>query len=112
MKQYHSLGMQLRLERVEAGLHQKTLGPLLGGATQALISWWESGRYMPGDRYLVKGSSNGNKVFLLTPFHQILSHILHSSGQFHIPFHQTLYFNYCLANGHRLPLKISRNALD
>jgi REP element-mobilizing transposase RayT len=61
---------------------------------------------------LVKGSGNGNKVFLLTPFHQIVSHILYSSGQFHIPFHQTLYFNYCLANGHRLPLKMSRNVLD
>jgi transcriptional regulator with XRE-family HTH domain len=44
--------MQLRLKRVESGLHQKTLGFLLSGATQALISWWESGRYMPGDRYL------------------------------------------------------------
>lgn|GEM_PF-7088107 len=44
--------MQLRLKRVEAGLHQRTLGILLGGATQALISWWESGRYMLGDRYL------------------------------------------------------------
>ena len=61
---------------------------------------------------LVKGSGNGNKVFLLTPFHQIVSHILYSSGLFHIPFHQTLYFNYCLANGHRLPLKMSRNVLD
>ena len=44
--------MQLRLKRVESGLHQKTLGILLGGATQVLISWWESGRYMFGDRYL------------------------------------------------------------
>jgi len=25
---------------------------LLGGATQPLIGWWESGRYMPGERYL------------------------------------------------------------
>jgi len=31
---------------------QKTLGILLGGATQALISWWESGRYMPGRQLL------------------------------------------------------------
>ncbi len=52
MQEYHRLGMQLRLKRVEAGLHQKTLGTFLGGATQALIMWWESGRYMPGDRYL------------------------------------------------------------
>jgi len=52
MLQYQRLGMQLRLKRVEAGLHQKTLGNLLGGATQVLISWWESGRYMPGPRYL------------------------------------------------------------
>jgi transcriptional regulator with XRE-family HTH domain len=52
MQRYHRLGMQLRLKRAEAGLHQKTLGTLLGGATQALISWWESGRYLPGDRYL------------------------------------------------------------
>jgi transcriptional regulator with XRE-family HTH domain len=52
MKGYHVFGMQLRLKRAEAGLRQKTLGTLLGGATQALISWWESGRYMPGDRYL------------------------------------------------------------
>ena len=52
MQGYHSVGMQLRLKRVEGGLHQKTLGILLGGATQALISWWESGRYLPGDRYL------------------------------------------------------------
>ena len=52
MQRYQELGMQLRLKRVEAGLHQKTLGILLGGATQALISWWESGRYKPGDRYL------------------------------------------------------------
>ena len=44
--------MQLRLKRVESGLHQKTLGLLLGGATQALISWWESGRYIAGPRYL------------------------------------------------------------
>ena len=44
--------MQLRLKRVESGLHQKTLGFLLGGATQALISWWESGWYLPGPRYL------------------------------------------------------------
>ena len=44
--------MQLRLKRVESGLHQKTMGILLGGATQGLISWWESGRYMPGDGYL------------------------------------------------------------
>lgn len=35
--------MQLKLKRVEAGLHQQTLGTLLGGATQALIGWWESG---------------------------------------------------------------------
>jgi transcriptional regulator with XRE-family HTH domain len=52
MQRYQRLGMQLYLKRVESGLHQKTLGILLGGATQALISWWESGRYMPGDRYL------------------------------------------------------------
>lgn len=52
MKRYQTLGMQLRLKRVESGLHQKTLGILLGGATQALVSWWESGRYLPGDRYL------------------------------------------------------------
>ena len=52
MHRYQSLGMQLRLKRVEAGLHQKTLGILFGGATQALISWWESRRYMPGPRYL------------------------------------------------------------
>jgi transcriptional regulator with XRE-family HTH domain len=52
MQRYPTLGMQLRLKRVETGLHQKTLGILLGGATQALISWWESGRYIPGDRYL------------------------------------------------------------
>jgi len=51
MQGYHKLGMQLRLKRVESGLHQKTLGILLGGATQALISWWKSGRYMPGPRY-------------------------------------------------------------
>jgi transcriptional regulator with XRE-family HTH domain len=54
MKEYQRLGMQLRLKRVESGLHQKTLGILLGGATQALISWWESGRYMPSPRYLPK----------------------------------------------------------
>ena len=52
MQGYQSIGMQIRLRRVEAGLHQKTLGTLLGGATQALVSWWESGLYMPGDRYL------------------------------------------------------------
>jgi transcriptional regulator with XRE-family HTH domain len=52
MQRYHTIGMQLRLKRVESGLHQKTLGILLGGATQALISWWETGRYMPGPRYL------------------------------------------------------------
>jgi transcriptional regulator with XRE-family HTH domain len=52
MQQHQSLGMQLKLKRVESGLYQKTLGTLLGGATQALISWWESGRYMPGNRYL------------------------------------------------------------
>jgi transcriptional regulator with XRE-family HTH domain len=50
MQGYQRLGMQLRLKRVESGLHQKTLGILLGRATQALVSWWESGRYMPGDR--------------------------------------------------------------
>jgi len=43
MQRYQRLGMQLRLKRVESGLYQKTLGILLGGATQALISWWESG---------------------------------------------------------------------
>lgn len=43
MLQYQNVGMQLRLKRVESGLHQKTLGILLGGATQALISWGESG---------------------------------------------------------------------
>ena len=52
MQRYHTLGMQIRLKRVESGLHQKTLGILLGGATQALISWWELGRYLPGNRYL------------------------------------------------------------
>ncbi len=52
MQGYHTLGMRIRLKRVESGLHQKSLGILLGGATQALISWWESGRYMPGPRYL------------------------------------------------------------
>jgi len=52
MQRYQRLRMQLRLKRVEAGLHQKTLGTLLGGATQALVSWWESGRYMAEDRYL------------------------------------------------------------
>jgi len=52
MQQYQRLGMQLRLKRVESGLHQRTLGLLLGGATQPLISWWESGRYIPGNRYL------------------------------------------------------------
>ncbi len=30
------------------------MGILLGGATQALISWWESGRYLLGPRYLPK----------------------------------------------------------
>jgi len=54
MQRYQRLGMQLRLKRVESGLHQKTLGILLGGARQALISWWESGRYMPSQRYLPK----------------------------------------------------------
>jgi len=49
MRRYHGPGMQLRLKRVESGLHQNTLGTLLGGATQALVSWWESGRYLPGD---------------------------------------------------------------
>jgi transcriptional regulator with XRE-family HTH domain len=48
MKRYQELGMQLRLKRVESGLHQKTLGILLGEATQALIGWWESGRYIRG----------------------------------------------------------------
>lgn len=43
MQRYQTLGMQLQLKRVEGGLHQKTLGILLGGATQALISWWEIG---------------------------------------------------------------------
>ena len=52
MKGCRKLGLQLKLKRIEVGLHQKTLGILLGGATQALISWWESGRYSPGDRYL------------------------------------------------------------
>ena len=28
----------------------------------------------------VKVSGNGNKVFLLPPFHQIVSHMLYSSG--------------------------------
>jgi len=42
------------------------------------------------------GSGNGNKVFLITPFHQIAFHLLYSSGQFLILFHQTLNFNYCL----------------
>ena len=54
MLQYQKLGMQLKLRRVEAGIHQKALGLMLGGATQALISWWESGRYVPGPRYLPK----------------------------------------------------------
>ena len=63
MQRYHRLGMQLRLKRVESGLHQKTLGILLGGATQALISWWESGRYMPGPRYL----SRVNQFLSLDP---------------------------------------------
>jgi transcriptional regulator with XRE-family HTH domain len=52
MQGYRRLGIKLKLKRVEAGLHQKTLGMLLGGATQAMISWWESGRYFPGYRYL------------------------------------------------------------
>jgi len=43
MQRYQKLGMRLRLKRVESGLHQKTLGILLGEATQALISWWERG---------------------------------------------------------------------
>jgi hypothetical protein len=30
--------MQLKLKRIEAGIHQETLGLLLGGASQALIS--------------------------------------------------------------------------
>lgn len=54
MQQYHKLRIQLHLERAEGGLHQKTLGLLLGGPTQAFVSWWESGRYLPGDRYLRK----------------------------------------------------------
>jgi hypothetical protein len=49
MQRYQTLGMQLRLKRVESGLHQKTLGVLLGGATQALVSWWESGQYAVSD---------------------------------------------------------------
>jgi transcriptional regulator with XRE-family HTH domain len=52
MQQYHSLALKLKLKRAESGLHQKTLGFMLGGATEALVSWWESGRYMPGGRYL------------------------------------------------------------
>ena len=64
MQRYHRLGMQLRLKRVESGLHQKTLGMLLGGATQALVSWWETGRYMPGDRYL----GRINQFLSLDPF--------------------------------------------
>lgn len=35
-------------------MHQKIIGALLGGATQALISWWESGRYLPFPRYLLR----------------------------------------------------------
>lgn len=44
MQRYHRLGMQVGLNRVVSGLHEKTLGILLGGATHALISWRESGR--------------------------------------------------------------------
>ena len=61
MQRYHRLGMRLRLKRVESGLHQKTLGLLLGGATQALISWWES---MPGYHYL----GRINQFLSLDPF--------------------------------------------
>jgi hypothetical protein len=64
MQEYHRLGMHLGLKRVESGLHQKTLGILRGGATQALISWWESGRYMRGDRYLCHG--RGHPIILLS----------------------------------------------
>ena len=63
MRRYHGPGMQLRLKRVESGLHQKTLGTLLGGATQALVSWWESGRYLPGDCYL----NRINQFLILDP---------------------------------------------
>jgi hypothetical protein len=52
MQEYHRLGMHLRLKRVESSLHQKTLGILRGGPTQALISWWESGRYIHAGRPL------------------------------------------------------------
>ena len=33
MQQYQSIGMKLQLKRIESGLHQKTLGLLLGWAT-------------------------------------------------------------------------------
>jgi transcriptional regulator with XRE-family HTH domain len=67
MQRYQKLGMQLRLKRAESGLHQKTLGLLLGGATQALISRWESGRYMPSPRYLPKSDYIGldNRLIIL-----------------------------------------------
>lgn len=54
MQGYQRLEMQLKLKRIEAGLHQQTLGALLGCATQALINCWESGRYKPGERYLAR----------------------------------------------------------
>jgi hypothetical protein len=33
-----TLGKEIRLKRTEAGLFQRTLGVIVGGATQALIS--------------------------------------------------------------------------
>ncbi len=52
MHRYQRLGMQLRLKRVEVGLHQKALGVILGGATQRLIHLWEVGRCKSSPRYL------------------------------------------------------------
>ena len=46
--------MQIRLKRIEAGLHQKTLGVILSGATQRLVHLWKVGRYLAGPRHLPK----------------------------------------------------------
>jgi transcriptional regulator with XRE-family HTH domain len=51
MQGYRTLGMKIRLKRIEAGLFQRTLAAVLG-ISQPHLSWWETGKYKPSAGYL------------------------------------------------------------
>ena len=49
-----TLGMEIKIARVRAGLSQAALGRLLGKATPQLVHHWEQDHLRPSKRYMGK----------------------------------------------------------